>query len=114
MVAENRKAGAVAPMSGGPAAADVLGVPLGTFPGRRSTLRTVPVRGAAFDVGGALGAWLGGPTVDSGHGGVTALWAGDGLALAGVVVAAGSLGAGAARSRPAPTGADHRADRAAA
>ncbi|MFJ9739686.1 MFS transporter [Streptomyces sp. NPDC101166] len=48
---------------------------------------------AAFNVGNALGAWLGGLALAAGYGFVSPLWVGAGLALAGlVVVAAGSLG----------------------
>jgi DHA1 family inner membrane transport protein len=54
---------------------------------------------AAFDVGDALGAWLGGPALAAGYGYVSPLWGGGGPALAGlVVVAAGSLGDGSRAS----------------
>ncbi|WP_204284854.1 MFS transporter [Microbispora amethystogenes] len=47
---------------------------------------------AAFNVGNALGAWLGGLALAAGYGYVSPLWVGAGLALAGlVVVTAGSL-----------------------
>jgi DHA1 family inner membrane transport protein len=55
---------------------------------------------AAFNVGNALGAWLGGLAIAAGYGFVSPLWVGAGLALAGlVVVAGGSLGRGSAVSR---------------
>jgi len=48
---------------------------------------------AAFNVGNALGAWLGGLALAAGYGFVSPLWVGAGLALAGlVVVATGSVG----------------------
>ncbi|WP_330460243.1 MFS transporter [Streptomyces sp. NBC_00820] len=51
---------------------------------------------AAFNVGNAIGAWIGGLTLAAGYGFTSPLWVGSGLAVAGlVVVAAGSLGGGA-------------------
>lgn len=48
---------------------------------------------AAFNVGNALGAWLGGLAIAAGYGFVSPLWVGAGLAVAGlVVVVAGSRG----------------------
>lgn len=48
---------------------------------------------AAFNVGNALGAWLGGLTLAAGYGYVSPLWVGAGLAVAGlIVVAGGSFG----------------------
>ncbi len=45
---------------------------------------------AAFNVGNALGAWIGGLTIAAGYGFVSPLWVGAGLALAGLVVVATS------------------------
>ncbi|WP_042432100.1 MFS transporter [Streptacidiphilus anmyonensis] len=57
---------------------------------------------AAFNVGNALGAWLGGLALAAGEGYVAPLWVGAGLALAGlVVVAGGSLGRAPAASQAA-------------
>jgi DHA1 family inner membrane transport protein len=54
---------------------------------------------AAFNVGNALGAWLGGLALAAGFGFVSPLWVGAGLALAGLlVVVAGSMGRGSAAS----------------
>ncbi|MFJ9902672.1 MFS transporter [Streptomyces sp. NPDC101152] len=65
---------------------------------------------AAFNIGNALGAWLGGLALAAGYGFVSPLWVGAGLALAGlVVVAAGSMGG---RSRVSGTAAADSAPRA--
>lgn len=59
---------------------------------------------AAFNVGNALGAWLGGLALAAGFGYVSPLWVGAALALAGlVVVAAGGVG-----GRPADSAAPVR------
>jgi DHA1 family inner membrane transport protein len=66
---------------------------------------------AAFNVGNAIGAWLGGLALAAGYGYVSPLWVGAGLALAGlVVVAGGSLGGTSAASRTAPAAAARRTD----
>ncbi|MEV6739397.1 MFS transporter [Streptomyces sp. NPDC051104] len=66
---------------------------------------------AAFNVGNAIGAWLGGLALAAGYGYVSPLWVGAGLALAGlVVVAGGSLGGTSAASRTAPAPAARRTD----
>ncbi|WP_018546901.1 MFS transporter [Streptomyces sp. LaPpAH-108] len=55
---------------------------------------------AAFNVGNALGAWLGGLALAAGYGYASPLWVGAGLALAGlVVVAGGSFGGRTAVSK---------------
>ncbi|CAM5682327.1 MFS transporter [Streptomyces avidinii] len=55
---------------------------------------------AAFNVGNALGAWIGGLTIAAGYGFVSPLWVGVGLAVAALVVAAfgGSLAVRSAAS----------------
>ncbi|MFE2286537.1 MFS transporter [Streptomyces sp. NPDC059443] len=55
---------------------------------------------AAFNVGNALGAWIGGLTIAAGYGFVSPLWVGAGLALAALVVALGG-GSLAVRSKAA-------------
>ncbi|MFJ8631665.1 MFS transporter [Streptomyces sp. NPDC093568] len=66
---------------------------------------------AAFNVGNALGAWLGGLALAAGYGFVSPLWVGAGLALAGlVVVAAGSLGGGKAAEKNSAAGAARRTE----
>ncbi|MEU2423120.1 MFS transporter [Streptomyces sp. NPDC007851] len=66
---------------------------------------------AAFNVGNALGAWLGGLTLAAGYGFVSPLWVGAGLALAGlVVVAGGSLGGRSAAAGAASAGGAPRAE----
>ncbi|MFE5819234.1 MFS transporter [Streptomyces sp. NPDC056479] len=66
---------------------------------------------AAFNVGNALGAWLGGLALAAGYGFVSPLWVGAGLALAGlVVVAAGSLGGGTANAKNTSAGAARRTE----
>ncbi|WP_405783036.1 MFS transporter [Streptomyces sp. NBC_00859] len=57
---------------------------------------------AAFNVGNALGAWIGGLTIAAGFGFVSPLWVGAGLALAALVVAAG--GGSLSRRPVAPVG----------
>ncbi|MCC3767042.1 MFS transporter [Streptomyces sp. UNOC14_S4] len=67
---------------------------------------------AAFNVGNALGAWLGGMTIAAGFGFVSPLWVGAGLALAGlVVVAGGSLGRRSAAATDASVSAAPRAEK---
>lgn len=56
---------------------------------------------AAFNVGNALGAWIGGLTIAAGYGFVSPLWVGAGLALAALFVAVGG-GSLAVRSKAAP------------
>ncbi|MFD4876534.1 MFS transporter [Streptomyces sp. NPDC058420] len=57
---------------------------------------------AAFNVGNALGAYLGGLALAAGYGFVSPLWVGAGLALAGlVVVTTGSLGSGSSAAKEA-------------
>ncbi|MFJ7078053.1 MFS transporter [Streptomyces sp. NPDC098781] len=66
---------------------------------------------AAFNVGNALGAWLGGLALAAGYGFVSPLWVGAGLALAGlVVVTAGSLGGGKAVEKNSATGVTRRSE----
>lgn len=62
---------------------------------------------AAFNVGNALGAWIGGLTIAAGYGFVSPLWVGVGLAVAALVVAAGggSLAVRAKASAAVPGGA---------
>ncbi|MFE0801594.1 MFS transporter [Streptomyces sp. NPDC058812] len=68
---------------------------------------------AAFNVGNALGAWIGGLTIAAGYGFVSPLWVGAGLALAGlVVVLTGSLGGRSTASNAVSTGAAPRVERA--
>ncbi|MFF1823208.1 MFS transporter [Kribbella sp. NPDC058245] len=60
---------------------------------------------AAFNIGNALGAWIGGLTLAAGYGFTSPLWVGAGLSLLGlIVVAAGSIrsAAPAAASEPEP------------
>ncbi|MET9799701.1 MFS transporter [Streptomyces sp. NPDC006368] len=67
---------------------------------------------AAFNVGNALGAWLGGLALAAGYGFVSPLWVGAGLALAGlVVVTAGSLGGRSKAAVTAPAGVVPRTDK---
>lgn len=67
---------------------------------------------AAFNVGNALGAWLGGLAVAAGYGFVSPLWVGAGLALAGlVVVAGGSLGSRSAAPKAVAAPAAPRAEK---
>jgi DHA1 family inner membrane transport protein len=56
---------------------------------------------AAFNVGNALGAWLGGLTITAGLGYASPLWVGAGLAAAALVVLLGAESA-ANRSAAAP------------
>ncbi|MGW6544594.1 MFS transporter [Streptomyces massasporeus] len=66
---------------------------------------------AAFNVGNALGAWLGGLALAAGYGFVSPLWVGAGLALAGlVVVATGSLGGGKAVEKNSSTSSARRTE----
>ncbi|WP_329456498.1 MFS transporter [Streptomyces sp. NBC_01497] len=61
---------------------------------------------AAFNVGNALGAWLGGLALAAGFGFASPLWVGSGLALAGlVVVVGGSLGGRSPALAAVPAGA---------
>jgi DHA1 family inner membrane transport protein len=56
---------------------------------------------AGFNIGNAIGAWLGGVTLAAGYGYVSPLWVGAGLAFLGlIVVTLGSLG----RNAPASAG----------
>jgi DHA1 family inner membrane transport protein len=58
----------------------------------------------AFNVGNALGAWLGGVTITAGLGYTSPIWAGAGITLLGLVVMAGAAvrAKGTARLAPAP------------
>ncbi|MCJ1680082.1 MFS transporter [Streptomyces sp. APSN-46.1] len=68
---------------------------------------------AAFNVGNALGAWIGGLTIAAGYGFVSPLWVGAGLALAGlVVVATSSLGGRPTASKTVSAGAAPRVEKA--
>ncbi|WP_405817889.1 MFS transporter [Streptomyces sp. NBC_01390] len=65
---------------------------------------------AAFNVGNALGAWIGGLTLAAGYGFVSPLWVGAALALAGLGVAvAGSLGGSTSTARATAPGVTRRA-----
>ncbi|MEU8774530.1 MFS transporter [Streptomyces sp. NPDC048606] len=58
---------------------------------------------AAFNVGNALGAWVGGLAIGAGYGFISPLWAGAGVTVAGLVVlAAGSIRSGGAAKAVAP------------
>ncbi|MEU7647520.1 MFS transporter [Streptomyces huasconensis] len=68
---------------------------------------------AAFNVGNALGAWIGGLTIAAGYGFVSPLWVGAGLALAGlVVVATSSLSGRSTASTTIAAGAAPRLEKA--
>ncbi|MEJ8277476.1 MFS transporter [Pseudonocardia spirodelae] len=54
---------------------------------------------AAFNVGNALGAWLGGLTISAGLGYTSPLWTGAAVTLAGLAVLVGATVAGQARTR---------------
>lgn len=59
---------------------------------------------AGFNIGNAIGAWLGGLALAAGYGYVSPLWVGAGLALVGLlVVALGSRGGASAPAIGAPT-----------
>ncbi|UQX04028.1 MFS transporter [Streptomyces sp. RerS4] len=65
---------------------------------------------AAFNVGNALGAWIGGLAIGAGYGFISPLWAGAGVTLAGLVVLAlGSIGSGKG-ARPLAPAQELRAD----
>ncbi|MEU2359075.1 MFS transporter, partial [Streptomyces misionensis] len=67
---------------------------------------------AAFNVGNAVGAWLGGLTIAAGHGFVSPLWVGAGLGVAALVVAAGgSLGGRTTAPAGAAAGSTPQADK---
>ncbi|MTD52802.1 MFS transporter [Amycolatopsis pithecellobii] len=57
---------------------------------------------AAFNVGNAIGAWIGGLTLAAGLGFVSPLWVGAALALAGLVVAIGAAATARRQGPPVP------------
>ena len=62
---------------------------------------------AAFNLGNALGAWIGGLTIAAGLGYTSPIWAGSGITLAAVVltlVAMGAVRRGRAGARTTTTG----------
>ncbi|MET9934132.1 MFS transporter, partial [Streptomyces sp. NPDC006324] len=67
---------------------------------------------AAFNVGNAVGAWIGGLTIAAGYGFVSPLWVGAGLGVAALAVAAGgSLGGRTAAPADIAAGAAPQADK---
>jgi DHA1 family inner membrane transport protein len=60
----------------------------------------------AFNVGNALGAWLGGVTITAGLGYTSPIWAGAGITLLGLAVMAFAAAKAPATPRPATAPAD--------